>query len=67
MQEGVIRKWIAARGFGFVQSDDGGDIFVHCKSIENLQGDEPDIGARVAFEIDVDPTGRRRAVKVRLI
>jgi cold shock protein len=65
MESGVIKKWIADRGYGFIRPDDGGtDIFVHATA---LRGSEPREGARVTYDLATDErSGRSKAVNVRL-
>jgi cold shock protein len=64
-ETGIIKRFIEERGFGFIKPDLGGiDIFFH---IEAFEGDEPQIGQRVAYETATDArSGRPRAVNVRL-
>ena len=62
--EGTLKSWTDDRGFGFIESDQGGDeVFVHIKTIVNLQG-RPQIGQRFSFEVESGPQGKKRAAKV---
>jgi uncharacterized membrane protein YsdA (DUF1294 family)/cold shock CspA family protein len=62
--EGALTSWDEARGFGFIEPDQGGEqIFVHIKVIVNRQG-RPVIGQRYSFEIEMEPQGKKRAKNV---
>ena len=62
--EGTLKSWTDDRGFGFIESDQGGaEVFVHVKSIVNLQG-RPQPGQRFSFEVELGPQGKKRAAKV---
>ena len=49
-------KWFnAAKGFGFIQPDDGGnDVFVHISAVERAGLGSLDEGQKVSFEATVD-------------
>ena len=67
---GTVISWNAARGFGFVRADRGGDEFfigrrdLLRRGIQNLA-----IGQRVAFDPARDGLSRRapRAVNIRVV
>ncbi len=69
MNQGAVKIFYGARGFGFVKPDDGGaDVFFHVTQLVN-----PDIaatlsvGTRLAYDTAEDRNGRGlRAVRVRL-
>lgn len=62
--EGTVAKWNNDRGFGFIAPTEGGpDVFVHISAFPQ-DGIRPSLGDRFSFEIDVDPGGKRRAVKL---
>ena len=63
--EGVIMRWLNAKGFGFIKPDGGGpDVFVHEDAV---LGDEmPGQGDRVRFDIEANAKGPR-AVNVEPI
>jgi CspA family cold shock protein len=67
MPQGKIKLSNEARGFGFIQPDDGGnDVFFHVSALR--EGDEIAVGAIVEFEMGRDPkSGKSRAVSVDLV
>ncbi|MCH7595386.1 MAG: cold-shock protein [Planctomycetes bacterium] len=65
MPEGTVKWFNDAKGFGFIQSDDGGDVFVHQTEIEIEGYRSLAEGARVTFEVTQGEKGPK-AAKVRL-
>jgi uncharacterized membrane protein YsdA (DUF1294 family)/cold shock CspA family protein len=62
--EGTLKTWNDDRGFGFLQSAQGGDdIFVHVKAF-SPRGGRPQAGQLVSFEIELGPQGKKRAKNV---
>lgn len=62
--EGTIKSWNDERGFGFIESTQGGDpVFVHVKALAPHAG-RPQINQRVSFEIELGPQGKKRARNV---
>ena len=58
-QNGIIKFFNHARGFGFITPDDGEkDVFVHISALENSGLPALDEGARVSFETEPDKRGR---------
>lgn len=65
--EGTLKSWNDDRGFGFIESEQGGqEIFVHIKAFRGLR-DRPQPAQRVSFKVEVGPQGRKRAVEVELL
>ena len=60
MPQGVIKKIIADRGFGFI-SGDRADVFFHHSSVEGEKFDELQEGQTVEYEIEEDDDSRRRS------
>jgi len=55
MAEGTVKWFNEQKGFGFIESDEGGDVFVHFSAI-NMSGFKVLYeGDRVSFEV-VDGT-----------
>lgn len=48
MTTGTVKFFNTTKGFGFITKDDGKDIFFH---ISEVQGQEPQDGDKVQFEI----------------
>ncbi|MBN1590653.1 MAG: cold shock domain-containing protein [Pirellulales bacterium] len=71
MPEGVIKKLVSDRGFGFISQSDGVDVFFHHTSVVDEGFDNLQEGQAVEYTIDdEDPSGRRgkkgpRAVGVK--
>ena len=66
-QTGSVVTYFEAKGFGFLRPDDGGrDIFFHVsRLVEGLATDlRP--GAKVAYELGMDRTGKMAASSVRI-
>ena len=62
--QGTIKKIVRDRGFGFIQADDGREIFFHRSSLQQLDFDTLKEGEKVEF--DVERTGKGpRAINVR--
>jgi len=65
MMNGRFKGWLPERGFGFIVPDDGSpDVFLHIGRTKNPDEFRP--GARVAFELEDAPKGRK-ATKVSLV
>lgn len=57
MAQGTIKK-LAEKGFGFIASN-GGDVFFHMSSLQDVQFEELVIGQKVEYEIGQGPKGPR--------
>ena len=69
MATGTIKFWKPERGFGFITTADGQDVFVHISAFRQAGfQDEPVQGQQVEYEIGVDPrNGRTHAASVRVL
>lgn len=65
MVTGKIKRLVYPRGFGFIESPEGKDLFFHCSGVE---GDFEDLkeGDLVTYETEEGPKGLK-AVKVQKI
>ena len=66
MAQGVVKWFDDRKGYGFIQKDDGGDIFVHHTGVMGEGFKTLNDGDRVEFETEDTQKGPR-AVKVRRI
>lgn len=66
MPRGVIRRLISDRGFGFIKSDDGQDLFFHRSELQGVSFDLLKEGQSVEFENGQGPKGPK-AVNIKLI
>lgn len=58
MRENGVVKWFnAAKGFGFIQRENGEDVFVHFSAIQTNGYRTLDEGARVSFSVKQGPKG----------
>ncbi|HTZ41012.1 MAG TPA: cold-shock protein [Syntrophales bacterium] len=51
MSEGTVKWFNEQKGFGFIQMDEGGDIFVHYSAIQTRGFRTLREGQRVSFEV----------------
>ena len=51
MSEGKVKWFNDKKGFGFIEKDDGGDLFVHHTSIQSTGFKTLTEGQRVSFDV----------------
>src|SRR5258708_26771532 len=56
-ETGTVKWFNAGKGFGFIQRDNGEDVFVHFSAIEASGYRTLDEGARVTFVVKRGPKG----------
>jgi len=66
MPEGTVKWFNDSKGFGFITSDEGGDIFVHHTQIQSQGYRTLNEGDRVTFDLTQGDKGPK-AMQVRII
>ena len=51
MKKGIVKWFNASKGFGFIEQEDGSDVFVHYSAIQTDGYKSLDEGASVSFEV----------------
>ncbi len=63
MAEGQVKWFNEKKGFGFIESSEHGDVFVHYSSIEGSGFKTLNEGDKVSFEVEESGKGLK-AIKV---
>ena len=68
MSRGVVARIVGDRGFGFIRTESGSEIFFHASTLPPGVFDSLAEGQSVEFEVEADPHGRgERAMNVQLV
>ncbi|MEJ7775787.1 MAG: cold-shock protein [Sphingomicrobium sp.] len=66
MPAGTVKFFNAAKGYGFIQPDDGGkDAFVHISAVERAGMRTLNQDQRVTFDVEDDGRGKQQAVNLQ--
>ena len=65
MMNGTVKWFNAEKGFGFIQREDGEDVFVHFTAIQGEGFKSLDEGQKVTFDITKGPRGAQAENVVR--
>jgi cold shock protein len=57
MEQGTVKWFNAAKGFGFIARSSGEDVFVHFKAIQGNGYKSLNEGDKVEFEVEKGPKG----------
>jgi CspA family cold shock protein len=67
MNNGTVKWFNEAKGFGFISNDDGsGDVFVHFSAIQGSGFKSLQEGQRVSYDTEADPRDSRKMRAVRV-
>ena len=58
MAQGTIKK-LTEKGFGFIETSDGRDLFFHMSALQDVQFEDLKEGQSVEFDIGSGPKGER--------
>ena len=61
MEQGTVKWFNRTKGFGFIEREDGEDVFVHFSAIEQEGFKSLDEGDRVEFEVTQGEKGPQAA------
>ena len=65
-EQGTVKWFNAAKGYGFIQRENGEDVFVHFSAIQGDGYRSLEEGARVSFEVVKGAKGYKAENVVRL-
>ena len=66
MEQGKVKWFNAEKGFGFIEREDGSDVFVHFSAIQSEGYKSLDEGQAVEFEVEEGVRGPQAANVVKL-
>jgi len=66
MADGIVKWFNERKGYGFIEQDEGPDVFVHHSGINATGFKSLNEGDRVSFDIEEGPKGPR-AVNVTVV
>ena len=64
--KGNIKRLIRERGFGFISTEDGTEVFFHRTALQDINFDTLEEGNSVEFDLESGPKGPR-AVNLKVI
>ena len=66
MSKGTVKWFNAEKGYGFIEREDGGDVFVHFSAIQSEGFKTLEEGQAVEFDVVQGNRGEQAANVVRL-
>ncbi len=68
MTQGTVKWFNPAKGFGFINPDDGGnDAFVHISAVERAGLNSLAEGQRLSYELQPGKNGKTSAENLKLV
>ena len=61
MKQGTVKWFNAEKGFGFIERENGDDVFVHFSAIQSDGFKSLDEGQKVTFDVEQGPRGAQAA------
>jgi len=66
MPIGTVKWFNPAKGYGFIQPEDGGpDVFVHVSAVTQAGLQQLNEGQRISFDVEPDRRGKTSATNLR--
>ena len=66
MPQGTVKWFDQRKGYGFIETEEGNDVFVHYSEVQGSGFRTLEEGERVEFEIKQGPKGEQAANVVRI-
>jgi CspA family cold shock protein len=66
MANGIVKWFNESKGFGFIEHEDGNDVFVHFSAIQDNGFKSLDEGQRVSLDVTEGPKGLQATNVVKL-
>ena len=63
---GTVKWFNATKGYGFITTEEGSDVFVHCSAIQGEGCKARDEGQKVSFEITQGTKGPQASDVVKI-
>ncbi len=68
MATGTVKWFNAAKGFGFIQPEDGSkDVFLHVSAVESAGLQSPADGQKIEYELESGRDGRSSAGNISYV
>ena len=68
MSTGTVKFFNTAKGFGFIQPDDGSkDVFVHISAVERAGLGTLSENQKVSFDMELGRDGRKSATNLKAV
>ncbi|AMM92214.1 MULTISPECIES: cold shock protein CspC [Bacillales] len=61
MEQGTVKWFNAEKGFGFIERENGDDVFVHFSAIQSEGFKSLDEGQKVTFDVEQGARGAQAA------
>ena len=68
MATGTVKWFNSAKGYGFIEPEDGSrDVFLHASALERAGAQAPQEGQRLSYEVQTGRDGRTSAEEIRYL